>query len=93
MLGGDKVELRIEIGIFACIYSVKGIPVVTGLVPGDVRSDSADRSALTIYYASAGEDVWDIARRYRSSVDEICQINDIRDNRLTAAKMILVPMI
>lgn len=93
MLGNDKIELRLEIGVFACVYSIESIPVVTGLTLGESRQPAADRSAMTIYFAAPGENVWDIARRYRSSVEEICQINDIRDQILPDSRMILVPMI
>lgn len=92
MLGNDKIELRLEIGIFACVYSVKNISVITELKPGEVRKSSGSASALTIYFAAPGEEVWDIARRYRSSVDEICQINDIHEKTLSGGKMVLVPM-
>lgn len=93
MLGNDKIELRIEIAVFACVYSVENISVVTGLKPGESRQASDSGSAMTIYFAAPGENVWDIARRYRSSVEEICQINDIHEHTLTGGKMILVPMI
>lgn len=93
MLGNDKIEVRLEIGIFACVYSVDAVPIVTALTKGEVRPYTSDRGAMTIYFAAAGEHVWDIARHYRSSVEEICQINDIKDEILPAEKMILVPMI
>lgn len=93
MLGNDKIELRIEVGVFACIYSVKNISVVTGLKPGENRKSNSSGSAMTIYFAAPGEKVWDIARRYCSSVEEICQINDLSEQTLSAGKMILVPMI
>jgi len=93
MLGNDKIEVRLEIGIFACVYSVESLPIITALNKGEVRKFSEDRGAMTIYFANAGEHIWDIARRYRSDVEEICQINDIKDKILQSEKMILVPMI
>lgn len=93
MLGNDKIEVRLEIGIYACVYSVDSVPIITELKKGETRRFSTDRGAMTIYFAAAGEHVWDIACRYHSSVDEICQINDIKDKILASEKMILVPMI
>ena len=46
---------------------------------------------MTAYFASAGENIWDIARRYCADLQELKQINDISENELSEDLMILVP--
>ena len=51
-----------------------------------------DPAALRLYYADAGENVWDIARRCHTSPDGIRQENDLREDVLTAETVLLVPV-
>ena len=46
---------------------------------------------MTVYFADSGEKIWDIARHYYASVDEIKQINQINEDILACDKMILIP--
>ena len=46
---------------------------------------------MTVYFASAGENIWDIAHRYFADVEDIKQINEITENKLDSDCMILVP--
>ncbi len=93
LLGNNRIEVRIEIGLYACVYSGENIKAITSVSKGSPYQSEVDKGALAVYFAAAGEHIWDIARRYRSSVEEICEINDIAADVLTEEKMIIVPMI
>ena len=47
--------------------------------------------ALRIYYARAGEDLFDIARRFHVSPAEMMRANSLGEERLSAASRLLVP--
>lgn len=89
----DSAEIRIELCVTGAVYCLNRISVVT-----DIESDCAKpiekkcRSAMTIYFASGGEKIWDIAYRYGASVGEIKQINDIAADSIENDRMLLVPM-
>ena len=89
----DCAEARIELCISGAIYCLNKISVVT-----DITSDSSrpiekkNRSAMTIYFATGGERVWDIAYRYGASVGEIKLINDISSDNIENDRMLLVPI-
>ena len=50
-----------------------------------------NRGAMTIYFASMGENLWDISRRYHASVNDVKSINNIGD-LIDADKMIMIPI-
>ena len=93
LTGGDGAEIRIELCVCGSVYRCEHIYVVT-----DIKSDrekelvKKDRSAMTIYFASCGEKVWDIAHHYGASVCQIKQINDIKGDSIENDRMLLVPM-
>ena len=47
---------------------------------------------LMIYYASDGEKIWDIARKYYTSVNAIKSENDIEEDVIQTDGMILIPL-
>lgn len=92
-LSGDCcMEIRMELNICAAIYKCSKMPLITEINIDDTKPMAKDcRGAMTVYFASAGEKIWDIARNYFASVDEIKQINEIEQDVLNDDKMILIP--
>ena len=50
------------------------------------------RGAMTVYFADAGEKLWDVARKYLADITEMKRINGIEDEKLTGGQMILIPV-
>jgi LysM repeat protein len=48
--------------------------------------------SIKLYYGIQNEDVWDIAKRYSTSVDEIVKENDLESNIIQKDGMILIPI-
>ena len=94
ILSPNTIEIRVDIGINASVYSCEKVMLVT-----DVKTDEKcllekkNQSAMTIYFADNNENVWDIAKHYGSSVEEIMSINGLEEEFLTQSRMILIPII
>lgn len=92
LTGEHNMELRIELNISASIYKCSSLPLITDIAVNDIKPQVKEKhGAMTIYFASSGEGIWDIAKRYFADVDELKQINEIDDDVLTDDKMILIP--
>lgn len=89
--GECNMELRIDLNICAAIYKCSNLPLVTDIKVNDNKLVTREKhGAMTVYFATSGEKIWDIARRYFANVDEIKQINDINEDVLPDDKMILI---
>jgi LysM repeat protein len=53
----------------------------------------SDSSALTVYFSEKGEKLWDIARRYNTTVQAIADENEIYDECIGEERMILIPRV
>lgn len=90
--GESSMEIRCELCIGAAVYECRRTPLIS-----DIRTDSNRpvtrrfESAMTVFFAAGGENVWDIARKYGASVEEIKKINEISGDMLEESCMILVP--
>ena len=49
--------------------------------------------ALRLYFAEAGESIWEISKRYNTSAAAILAENDLESDTRTAAGMILIPIV
>ena len=48
---------------------------------------------MKLYYGAENEDIWDIAKRYSTSVDAVREENDIDGDKIENGGMLLIPII
>lgn len=93
ILSADSIEIRADLSVNAAIYECREIAVITELSVDESRPiTKGGRRAMTIYFPHQDECVWDIARTYNASVEEIMRINGLEDQQLKLGKMLLVPI-
>ena len=92
-LSGDgKVELQVELSVCGTATLVSEVSVISAISMDESNLKEKDgMSPLTLYYADNGECVWDIAKKYNTSVTAILQENDIEEETLGQGGMILIP--
>ena len=56
--------------------------------PKPVRS-----AALTIFFARKGENVWDIARQYNTSMEAVMEENNLTEEWIGENRMLMIPMV
>lgn len=89
----NNIELRIDLKINAAVYERKDISLICEMEIDKSRPTvSKGKGAMTVYFASNNECVWDIARIYNASVEEIMKINGLESEELTGGRMLLVPV-
>ncbi len=69
------------------------ISVVCSMEEGGAKPQTRPGAALCVYYANAGESVWDIAREFNTSPGEIAVENSIEGERLEQSKPLLIPIV
>jgi Uncharacterized protein containing LysM domain len=80
MVSVKEVEIRIVLGLSARIINHVVVPVITKVVeqPGDERS-LATRPSIIIYFAQRGDNLWKIAKKYYTTIDELKRVNSLGD--------------
>ena len=87
----NEIELRFELKLSAQLSSCESIRQVKFVKTVADSELPSDRCALTLYYAQAGEKVWDIAKRYNASMESLCSENSLSEDTLQACGMLLIP--
>ena len=85
-----KAELKV-IGYLKDVITVQGITDI--FLNEDLPLDKNQKYALKIYYTNENEDLWEIAKKYGTSVNAIIEENEIEDNNITSNGMLLIPIV
>lgn len=94
MAGANQIELRAEIKTTGCLYEIVSCEMITDITLDSekpkVRTDDA---ALKLYFADEGEKIWDIAKRYNTSVRSIIDDNGLTGDEIEKRGMVLIPIV
>lgn len=89
----NNIELRADVCVGASIYEKNEMMLISQMSIDESKPIVRKRSnAMTIYFPNGEECVWDIARIYNASVEEIMRINELENEKLKVGQMILVPV-
>lgn len=89
----NKIDLRVEVRLQACLMRRNTAEMLTEISCDDSAPKSNKYSALTIYFCDGGEKLWNIARKYNTTMDAIKLENDINENLIVEKCMLLIPRV
>lgn len=92
LLDYNKIEIRAELNVNAKIYDTQKVNLITKIeLNEEINSKRTQDSALILYFANSGEEIWDIAKKYNASPKEVCEINETEEGALQENKVLLIP--
>lgn len=89
----DQVELQLGVCVELRISCVEAYRIIRDLKMNKEMPYARSRETALIYYASEGENVWDIGRRCHTSPECICEENDLASETLHQPTVLLVPIL
>ena len=85
---------KADIGVKLSVYSSDCIKAVTDILIDETTKKERDGDyAIKLYFGVENEDVWDIAKRYSTSVSAIMEENELSGERLENGGMLLIPIV
>ena len=63
---GGRLRVEVEVSVNGRLFAVQASPALREVTLGEEFADKADGPALYLYYASHGERIFDIAKRYHA---------------------------
>lgn len=94
-LGADgSLSIKCSARLYGTVYPVTNITGITGIEINNENAPAHDSNcALRLYYGTAGEAVWDIAKRCSTKVSAIMEENGLTGDVLTKSEMLLIPIV
>lgn len=92
LLSDGKVDFKAELFINATVTQLVREKVLTSLEVEESKGKKDKKPSVVIYFCSGGESVWDIARKYNTTVEEIMQENELGADYLENKRMLIIPV-
>ena len=85
-----KADLAVKLSV----YSSDSIKAVTDISVDDSSRKERDGDyAIKLYFGTENESIWDIAKRYSTSVSAVMEENELTGERLESGGMLLIPIV
>ncbi len=80
MMSDKDVEVRCAINFDTCVIKEKEISFITDVVFEEVDEQFLNSiSSMIIYVVQSGDTLWDLAKKFNTTVDDIVGLNDIEN--------------
>lgn len=89
MNGPDSVDIRVVLGICVRAYKEKDVPIISDLEISECESDKR-KPCITVYFAREGDTLWKIAKHYKTTVDDLKEYNDLKDDMINIGQQIKI---
>lgn len=74
---GGRLRVEVEVNVNGRLFAVQASPALREVTLGEELADKADGPALYLYYASQGERIFDIAKRYHARARDLAAANHL----------------
>ncbi len=89
---GSSIDVRAELLISCTLFDEMLLEGVTS-ISVDEESGKKPESAITVYFPQGEEELWDIARRYNTTVFAICEENSLEDDTTVNKSVLFIPTV
>ncbi len=91
--GDSRLELKTEMLASGLVFSCNVKKYINSIEIDETSAKHEKSCALTIYFCDKGESLWNIARRYNTTVDAIMRENDFETDTVENSGMMLIPSV
>lgn len=89
IVSDKELEVRVNLSYKALKFNKSSIKAISGIKNnGAIAKESP---ALTVYFADSGEELWSIAKQFRTSVELIKKENELSKEIIDSKRIIIIP--
>ena len=87
---GDKVSVKFDCDISGEVFSAVTRHILESVTADEKQEKQKNDAAITVYYCSVGEKIWDIAKRYNTSEKSIREENNLDADTVKEDRMLII---
>lgn len=91
MVDSNEIEVKATVSLNVLVMECREELVIEQVQeqPLDMKKIRS-MPGITVYMVKQGDSLWDIAKRFYTTVDEICSINELKDDRIQTGQPLLL---
>lgn len=86
-----EAEIKFVVDTMVDVFNVAKFNVMIDVKESDDTRSEGNKHSITIYMVQKDDDLWDIAKRYRTSKEDIINVNELKDERVLAGTKLIIP--
>lgn len=87
----ESMEMKMDIQFHIQVSNMRSMNVIEEIAIEESREE--ERYSLVIYFVKPGDTLWNIAKRFKSTVPSIVRMNEIEnENRINVGEQLFIPM-
>ncbi len=90
--GHSGMELRLPLAVTVECAAEEDLQAVCGAQIAQMQREDGRRPSVILRRTENDEELWQLAKNYRTSVQTIMQANELQEQMLEAGAMLLIPM-
>ena len=90
LTGENEVEVRGNLEISGILTKKQDENFITAVSVSE-NEEKSKTASVTVYFADATDSLWDIAKKYETSMDLICEANGIKATDSLENRKLIVP--
>lgn len=90
-IASGGIDIRCDCALSAIVLGIDSKNVVSDMMLNDTKPREVRQKTLTLYFADSGENLWNVAKRYNTSMDAIKRENNLETDVLPERSMLLIP--
>ncbi|ABW17847.1 DUF3794 and LysM peptidoglycan-binding domain-containing protein [Alkaliphilus oremlandii] len=79
VINGEQVDVKVSIAALCKGYCNKSIDIISEIDVLEEDTNSLKQPSLTVYFMKDGDTLWNVAKRYHTTVQQIMETNQIED--------------
>ena len=86
----ESIDIKIDLEFLVSLSNNQKLQVIEEINIDESRQN--ERYSLIIYFVKPGDTLWNIAKRFRSTVSHIAKMNGIEDeNKINIGQQLFIP--
>ena len=86
----DNIQINIDLNISTKMFKTIQLNIIEDLEEKEL--EDKEEYSIIVYFVKAGDTLWNIAKKFRSTVENIKQINNIEDeDKLAINQQLFIP--
>ena len=91
MADGDEIEVKVTAGLNALVLRQWEEQILESVEEKPLdRKKIESMPGITVYIVKAGDTLWDIARKFYTTVDEICNVNGLDEKDVEPGQQLIL---
>ena len=91
MADGAEIEVKAAVGLNVLVFRQWEEQIIESVEEQPLdRKKIESMPGITVYIVKNGDTLWDIARKFYTTVDEICNVNNLAEKEVKAGQPLIL---